>query len=351
MRVWNIQKTNFKVSDFLAFSKSDTLELSPSFQRRPVWPRSAKSYLIDTIVRGLPVPVIFLRDRTDLNTLQTVREVVDGQQRLRTILSYIAPSTLDDYRQERDFFQVLGTHNEELAKKDFLDLTNDLRQRILQYEFSVHVLPSDTDDADVLNIFSRMNSTGTKLNGQELRNAKFFGEFKKVAYQLALEQLERWRSWRIFTDDQIARMGEVQLTSELLIYLKSGVQQKTQSAINNYYKINEDEYNDATNHSKKFRKIMDKIEETLGTDISSTVFRRSTLFYALFACMDRLLSQEKEGKTGCSDKEMNRRIKRVSERIVAKKAQDHVIEATQRRLGHKASREAILNFLVTEVDG
>ena len=351
MRVWNIQKTNFKVSDFLAFSKSDTLELSPSFQRRPVWPRSAKSYLVDTIVRGLPVPVIFLRDRTDLTTLRTVREVVDGQQRLRTVLSFIAPLTVRDYRQDRDYFQVLGTHNEEMARTDFVDLSNDLRQRILQYEFSVRVLPSDTDDADVLNIFSRMNSTGTKLNGQELRNAKFFGEFKKAAYQLALEQLERWRSWRIFTDDQIARMGEVELTSELLIYLEMGVQQKTQSAIDNYYDANEDVYHNATDYSIKVRKIMDAIDETLGADISNTVFRRSTLFYALFAYIDRLFPLVKGEKTGYPRKIVNRKIKRASDRITAKKAEDHVIEATQRRLGHKASREAILNFLIREVSG
>lgn len=349
MRVWNIQKTNFKISDFLGFANSKALELSPSFQRRPVWPKNAKSYLIDTIVKGLPIPVIFLRDRTDLNTLKTVREVVDGQQRLRTILSYIDPSSLSDYREDTDYFQVLTTHNSEIAKKDFRDLSTELRQRVLQYEFSVHVLPSDTDDADVLKIFARMNSTGTKLNPQELRNAKFFGEFKEVAYQIALEQLDRWRSWRIFKDEQIARMAEVELTSELLIYLALGVQQKSQSAIDSFYKSNDDQFKNGEKLTERFQHLLDTIDESIGENIASTVFQRPTLFYALFACVDQTYPSTK-GQKKISFSQFRSRIKHASDRISSKEADDNVIEATQRRLGHRASRQAIIDFLMKSVN-
>jgi hypothetical protein len=43
-----------------------------------------------------------------------------------------------------------------------------------------------------------MNSTGLKLNSQELRNAAWFGEFKTSMYAISAEQLQRWRKWRIF---------------------------------------------------------------------------------------------------------------------------------------------------------
>ncbi|MFD2270570.1 DUF262 domain-containing protein [Undibacterium arcticum] len=62
----------------------------------------------------------------------------------------------------------------------FRDLPNDLQQRILDYQFSVHVLPSSVDDREVLQVFARMNSTGVKLNDQELRNANFFSESLKL---------------------------------------------------------------------------------------------------------------------------------------------------------------------------
>ena len=348
MRVWNIQKTNFKISDFLGFSHSKALELNPPFQRRPVWPTKAKSYLIDTIVKGLPVPVIFLRERTDLNTLKTIREVVDGQQRLRTILSYIAPDSLPDFDEDRDYFQVLRTHNSEIAKMDFGDIPTEYRQRILQYEFSVHVLPSDTDDADVLKIFARMNSTGTKLNNQELRNAEFFGEFKETAYQLALEQLDRWRSWRIFRDDQIARMAEVELTSELLIYLAEGIQQKTQASIDSFYRANDDEFKNGTKITTRFQKLFDLLDDILGADIANTVFHRPPLFYSLFACVDQVYPVKRSPKE-ITHSEFRNRIKNASGRIEQKKVDDQVIEATQRRLSHRGSREAILKFLLNSI--
>ncbi|MFD2270569.1 DUF262 domain-containing protein [Undibacterium arcticum] len=89
----------------LAGRKSKTLVLSPSFQRRPVWNPGAKSFLIDTILRGLPIPIIFLRDqKTDLKTLLAKREVIDGQQRIRTILSYVCPKDLNDYNEANDTF-------------------------------------------------------------------------------------------------------------------------------------------------------------------------------------------------------------------------------------------------------
>jgi len=67
MQTHQVSKTNYKVSDFIAWAKAGTLILSPSFQRRSVWPIGAKSFLLDTIVRGLPIPIIFLRDqKTDL---------------------------------------------------------------------------------------------------------------------------------------------------------------------------------------------------------------------------------------------------------------------------------------------
>src|SRR5439155_22871656 len=103
----------------------------------------------------------------------------------------------------------------------------DVRQAILDYQFSVHILPASVDDREVLQIFARMNSTGLKLNSQELRNAAFFGEFKTSMYAIAAEQLQRWRTWRIFTEAQISRIGEIEITSDFAQLMISGLVGKT----------------------------------------------------------------------------------------------------------------------------
>src|SRR5665647_3509530 len=73
----------FSVNDYREWAASGQLVLSPQFQRRVVWTDTARSYLMDTIIRGKPIPKIFLRQRIDLASGQSIREVVDGQQRLR----------------------------------------------------------------------------------------------------------------------------------------------------------------------------------------------------------------------------------------------------------------------------
>lgn len=226
-REWDIKRTTFSVGDFLSWQRTKSLELSPSFQRRAVWTKSQKSYLLDTIYRGLPVPIIFLRERTDVESLSTIREVIDGQQRLRTILSFVDIKSIKD-PDDRDRFLVQKKHNSEISDLPFDKFSSAMKTRLLSYQFSVHVLPSDTSDSDVLSIFARMNSTGSKLNDQELRNAEYFGYFKNLSYELAHSNITRWRKWEIFNEQDIARMKEVELTSELFIYLIGGMFEQTQ---------------------------------------------------------------------------------------------------------------------------
>jgi hypothetical protein len=279
---YNITKTVYKVSDFVSWQRAKSLVLSPSFQRRSVWPSAAKSFLVDTVARGLPMPIVFLREQTNLETLEPIREVVDGQQRLRTLLAYIEPESLKDFDPDRDSFVVKRTHNTELAGKSFRQLPSDIRRRILSYEFSVHVLPAETDDREVLQIFARMNSTGVKLNAQELRNAEFYGEFKKRAYDLAYEQLSRWRTWKLFNENDIARMTEVEETSDLMIVMLEGVHGKSQDKIEDYYRTYEEDFPQGEEIARRFRIVMDTIDQSLGSVMSTTVFSRKSMFHTLF---------------------------------------------------------------------
>jgi Protein of unknown function DUF262 len=285
----DIKHQQFKVSDFLSWQREGSLILSPSFQRRPVWRPSAKSYLLDTVARGLPVPIIFIRERINLTTQTTIREIVDGQQRLRTLFTFIDSDSLPDFDKTRDQFSVSARHNKELAGKTFTRLDNETKRRILGYEFSTHVLPPDTEDRDVLMIFARLNSTGVQLNGQELRNAEYFGIFKSAMYDLALEQLDRWRTWRIFNEDQIARMNEVELTSDLVMTMIDGLTGKSQAKLNAIYKRNDAQFPNETTVVMRFQRVMDIVDEILGKNIPTTVFSSEVYFYSLFVLIYDLL--------------------------------------------------------------
>lgn len=329
-RLSEMQRTGFTVAQFLSFQTTDSLVLSPSFQRRPVWKPKQKSYLLDTIVRGFPIPIVFLRERLDVKKKKTTYEVVDGQQRLRTVLSFVDESCLDDFEPAQDRFLVLKSHNKSVAGKPFESLNEDIQGRILSYRISTHVLPASTHDALVLQLFARMNSTGVKTTNQELRNAEFLGEFKQLMYKLAYEQLDRWRDWGVFTEHDIARMKEVELVSDLALNFLRGTSGKTKSSIDALYKAHEDDFPEAKVIASRFRTLMDVLDAKFGKRMSTSAYNSEVMFFTLACFMyDRMFglgSPMKKKKPGSVPASLVTKLIQVSKDIqvgrVPKKFED-----------------------------
>lgn len=342
----------YTVNDFVEWQQNGTLELSPSFQRRPVWSPSAKSLLLDTVVRDLPLPIIFIREKTaDLRTLKAVRTVVDGQQRIRTLLSFVRPSLLPDYDEARDAFVVRPSHNKALANKRFDELDDDMQHRILGYQFNVYSFPSSTADQELLKIFARLNSTGVKLNYQELRNAEFEGEFKTAMYSLAAEQLERWRKLKVFTENDIARMLEVELTSELVLLMYSNVSAKGKASLDGLYKKYDDTFPECPVVTDRFQWTMDALADVTGETFAKLSGKQRTLFYGAFAAVYDLhygLGSELAPK---GHREMPHRwaadlIGRLH-KIEDGKAPQLAMDATTHSTTHKAERLVLVRYLTT----
>ena len=201
MTAFKTDKAVYTPSDFLLWQEHERLVITPKFQRRSVWSLNARSYFIDTLLRGMTVPPIYLRITQNTAGTQTVREVVDGQQRIRAILDFISEK-----------FRLAKSLKAAWAGKRFSQLTNGEQQRIQSFGFATEVFPGISDQ-EVLEVFCRVNMYGVPLNKQELRNGKYFGRFKQTSYDLALAYLEFWRHHRIFSERSIARMLEVELTS------------------------------------------------------------------------------------------------------------------------------------------
>ena len=67
------------IQDLLNFYSRDELNISPWYQRRAVWNRPQKAYLINTVHENKPVPSIYIRHTIDLEHERSVKEVVDGE--------------------------------------------------------------------------------------------------------------------------------------------------------------------------------------------------------------------------------------------------------------------------------
>lgn len=287
-----ITKTVYRVDDFLSWQRTKQLELRPYFQRGNVWDLNTKSYFIDSIIRGFPVPIIFLQTESNPSSLAATRRVVDGQQRLRTVLGFIDRDCLPDFDDARDDFKIRKIHSKAYPNKRFRELPTDVRQRILEAEFSVHILPGSTSNGRLLELFARLNSSGFALEKQELRNAAFHGAFKQLAYDLAFEITDQLLDWKIFHRQAVARMKEVELVSELLLLLmdpnNENILGKSQEVLDKAYETHDDVVPNSDGLEKTFRKVIASLTPLYqGPDLGA--FCNQSWFYALFAaCYDRI---------------------------------------------------------------
>lgn len=270
MDEFKTEKAVYSPNDFVLWQAHEMLEITPKFQRRPVWRPAARSYFIDTILRGMTVPPIYLRLAQNKAKTKTIREVVDGQQRIRSVLDYIN----EDYRLSK-------TLNAAWANKKFSQLPEGQQQQIMSFSLSTETFKGISDQ-QVLEVFCRLNMNGVPLNKQELRNGKFFGLFKRTSFALALKYLEFWRTHKIFSEQSIARMLEVELTSELLIAGNVGMQDKKNS-IDDFYDDWEESYPDQQRDERRFDETMTTISESFADeDLADTEFHRPPLFYTLY---------------------------------------------------------------------
>ncbi|MBN1918135.1 MAG: DUF262 domain-containing protein [Verrucomicrobia bacterium] len=270
----------YSINDFLEWDKSRQLVLDPKFQRRSVWTDKAKSFLMDTIIRGKPIPKIFIRQRINVSTRSSIREVVDGQQRLRTILSYLK----DGFAISRGHHPKYGGH----LFSQLAEIDENIQSQLLAYEMSVDLL-IDLPDSEVLDVFSRLNSYAVVLNEQEKLNAKYFGPFKTLADRIGHKYFSYWSEQGIFTSQRIMRMEEVTLVADLLIAMVAGVHAKKQ--IKSYYAEFEKEFGyNCEALETRFDATLARISAIFSEGLRSTEFRRPHVFYSLFTAVDHALN-------------------------------------------------------------
>jgi Protein of unknown function DUF262 len=258
--------------DFRQWRENDSLTLTPKFQRRGVWKPAARSFFVDTLIRGMPAPPIYIRQTQSEKRDRVIREVIDGQQRVSAVLDFLDGK-----------LRLSRSLNAKWAGKTFDQLSEEDRDRILTYSFSAEVFHG-ISDLEVLEVFSRLNTYSVALNAQELRNGRYFGRFKQSAYTIAYEHLEFWRRHNVFTEQNIARMQEVEFVSEILIAFLAGMQDKKKS-IDKFYADYDDAFPLRELVERRFREAIDDVNEALGEILAETAFRRSPLLYSLLCAI------------------------------------------------------------------
>jgi len=179
------------------------------FQRGWVWSVSQASKLIESFLAGLPVPpVFFYREESGKEI------IIDGQQRLKTIAGFF-----DCKLPDGSPFYLKGVSSQWEGKTyDTLNESdkNRFRQSILRVIIVEQIDPGDT--SSMYEVFSRLNTGGTALSAQEVRNASCHGPFNDMLKDL--NKLDAWRA--VFgSNSPDGRMRDVELIARFLALTES----------------------------------------------------------------------------------------------------------------------------------
>lgn len=261
------------IQDIINLEKAGELNLNPWYQRRSVWSTPQKSYLTNTLIEQKPIPAIYIRHSLDLENSKSIREVVDGQQRTRAILSYCAD-------------EFTARHPGHKLKVLFSQLKRDEQQKFLLTSIPVGYLLG-ASDSDVIDIFGRINSVSKSLNPQEKRNAAHSGEMKQFCLSQASSRMPFWRNYDIFSSTDISRMNEVLFISDLVHNIINGLSDFSQTALDNIYKEYEEEFDDIEIVTKKLDSVFDKVASLDPQNITDTIFKRQPVFFSLLMVINQ----------------------------------------------------------------
>lgn len=187
----------------------------PVFQRHFVWSQAQASRLIESFLLGLPVPSVFLYSDKETEDLL----VIDGQQRLQSIFYYLEGHFGPPLKGKKTIFRLTELNEgSPWAGKNFEDLqSSDAKssRRLLNSVMrSIIIKQMDPkDDTSIYHIFERLNTGGTLLKGQEIRNCVYNGVLNDL-----LRELNDIPEWRVIFGkrDPDKRMRDIELILRFL---------------------------------------------------------------------------------------------------------------------------------------
>lgn len=184
-----LNPTTLSIQTIYRMFKDNDFYVNRQYQRKLVWTLEEKQKLIDSILKDFPIPLVLLAKR---EADSAKYDIIDGLQRLHTIISFIdnafctAKSRLFDVRQLPRAAQAASEDGRSIITDEAQILSPTECAVLLEYTLPVTIVER-ADNEDIINIFERINSYGRRLSDQEQRQAGLTSSFSRVVRQLSCE--------------------------------------------------------------------------------------------------------------------------------------------------------------------
>lgn len=216
------------IGELVSMYETDEITIDPEFQRLFRWSIGQKSKLIESLLLGIPLPSIFVYEKSDGKW-----ELIDGLQRISTILEFMGklkspegqlkpPSVLEATKYLPSLHNVVWEQSEsvtEVKPRDQRPLDKPQHLAIRRARIGVEILKRPSDDKTKFDLFQRLNAGGTQANAQELRNCimlmvngSFFRAVKKAAESQSFSLVTD------VTEEQQEKQRHLELATRFLVH-------------------------------------------------------------------------------------------------------------------------------------
>lgn len=277
MMALQTQPNERTVNDFVLLFKNRQINLEPGFQRRSVWSQLDRRRLIQSIMSKYPLPNIFLYRRN--HNGKTVYDVIDGKQRLETILMFMG---VGPFRREQ-FDVRLDLDGDGLGWWHWHEIKRYASNARHEFEcFWLQTVEVSGDLSEIVDLFVRINSTGKRLTSGEKRHAKFYdSRFLLEADKLVRKHQMYLLTNRILSKAQLDRMKGPELFSELLMSIHQGGLINKKTALDRTIRNDGINAHTLAKISREFVYTLNLVKKMF-PDIRQTRFRNTAEFYSLF---------------------------------------------------------------------
>ena len=245
------------ISQLIEWIKTDKINLHPPYQRNFIWSSKDQKLLIDSILKGYPLPNFFIYRKED-----DTYDMVDGQQRATTISKYVKGEFSNS------------------EKKSYPDIDTG---KFMSYILNVTEL-YDIDSANgesLEDFYSLVNKRGVHLNPAEVNKAQYHDAPFMILINELME-LQGLSDLDIFTTKTVQRMNDRSLIEELVAYLFKGNVTDKRKAV--------DELLESAFETAEVEQVREEFKSILNTlcelnvvkPIKETRFKQRNDFYTLF---------------------------------------------------------------------
>lgn len=266
---------SMSIGEWMSLYDNGEIDIHPEFQRFYRWTDAQKTNLVESILLGIPIPPIFVSQRDD-----GVWDVVDGLQRLSTIYSLMGrlksesgellkPLRLNGTKYLPSLEGMYWENSEDPTHS----FTPEIRLLIKRSKINASIILKESDEATKYDLFQRLNTGGTNLSPQEVRNC-ILVMVNRDFYQWlrTLADYEPFQQCIALSDRPLEEAYDLELVLRFLVFSKIDVNDlKTLGDVGVFLtdrmiqmaskeQFSHDEY------EEPFKKTFELLDKTVGTD-------------------------------------------------------------------------------------